>query len=77
MRHPPLRYPNPSCVTLTLPLTLTSIPILVNAALLFIVTNCTCGWAVFYLLVEPAVFALILMVVRLSAALKLCTRCAP
>lgn len=63
--------------TLTLSLTLTSIPILVNAALLFIVTNCTCGWAVVYLLAEPAVFALILMVVRLSAALKLCTRSAP
>ena len=42
-----------------------SIPILVNAALLFIVTNCTCGWSVLYLLAEPAVFALILWVVRL------------
>ena len=53
-------------LTLILTRTLTSIPILVNAALLFIVTNCTCGWAVFYLLAEPAVFALILMVVSLQ-----------
>lgn len=63
------------CVTLTLTLSLTSIPILVNAALLFIVTNCTCGWAVFYLLAEPAVFALILMVVRLQPNAAQC--CSP
>ena len=44
-----------------------------NAALLFIVTNCTCGWAVFYLLAEPAIFALILMVVRLRPNAAQCS----
>ena len=48
-----------------------------NAALLFIVTNCTCGWAVFYLLAEPAIFALILMVVRLRPNAAQCSPMQP